>query len=259
MPDIQQVNDWRIPAAAGADYERLLGTMGTEEFGSTVRDCIMQQTNGARRVYLFEATGRTQSNLQYLFCEPSLTKLLPAYAEHYLRIDPVWEGYRAAPAPQDMALLRVRPSDIHSSSFRRQFFERPGIVERLSIIQRGRDEWRVISIVRHESHGCFKDDELVALVGLASLVLPMLPHNRRRTVDPSHLTVPQLEDRFAARFANLTLREREVCARAAMGMSVEATALDLQIAKTSVLTYRRRAYHRLSVSSPYELCSLVTH
>jgi DNA-binding CsgD family transcriptional regulator len=40
---------------------------------------------------------------------------------------------------------------------------------------------------------------------------------------------------------------------------VEATALDLGIAKTSVLTYRRRAYHRLSVTSPYQLCSLVSH
>jgi DNA-binding CsgD family transcriptional regulator len=71
--------------------------------------------------------------------------------------------------------------------------------------------------------------------------------------------VTQLEDRFASRFARLTLRERQVCARAAIGMSVEATALDLDIAKTSVLTYRRRAYQRLGVTSPFELCALVTH
>jgi len=42
-------------------------------------------------------------------------------------------------------------------------------------------------------------------------------------------------------------------------MTVEATALDLGIAKTSVLTYRKRAYQRLQVTSPFELCALVTH
>ena len=42
-------------------------------------------------------------------------------------------------------------------------------------------------------------------------------------------------------------------------MSVEATALDLGIGKTSVLTYRQRAYQRLKVTSPFELCALVTH
>jgi DNA-binding CsgD family transcriptional regulator len=69
----------------------------------------------------------------------------------------------------------------------------------------------------------------------------------------------QLEERFAHRYGSLTLRERQVCARAVVGMSVEATALDLGIAKTSVLTYRQRAYHRLGVTSPIELCALVTH
>ena len=41
-------------------------------------------------------------------------------------------------------------------------------------------------------------------------------------------------------------------------MSVEATAADLGIAKTSVLTYRQRAYQRLAVTSPVALRALVT-
>ena len=73
------------------------------------------------------------------------------------------------------------------------------------------------------------------------------------------LSVEELEHRFAAHFAGLTPRERQVCARAATGMSIDATALDLGIARTSVLTYRRRAYERLNVNSPVELCALVTH
>lgn len=44
---------------------------------------------------------------------------------------------------------------------------------------------------------------------------------------------------------------RQVCARAALGMSVEATALELGIGKTSVLTYRQRAYQRQRRHEPF--------
>jgi DNA-binding CsgD family transcriptional regulator len=132
-------------------------------------------------------------------------------------------------------------------------------VERISIIQRGADAWRVINVARHASDGRFSDREIGSLIGLACLVLPMLPLSRRGTHAPRPPTVRELEERFANRCASLTPRERQVCARAAVGMSVEATALELGIGKTSVLTYRQRAYQRLRVASPFELCGLVTH
>ena len=117
----------------------------------------------------------------------------------------------------------------------------------------------MINVARHAADGCFSDDELDTLIGLACLALPMLPLNRVQQPESRRLTVTELEERFAARHKCLTQRERQVCARAALGMSVEATARDLGIGRTSVLTYRQRAYQRLSVASPVELCALVTH
>jgi DNA-binding CsgD family transcriptional regulator len=154
---------------------------------------------------------------------------------------------------------RVRPAHIDSQGFRRQVFEDAGIVERVSVIQRGADSWRVMSVARHVSNGCFTEIEIGSLIGMACLVLPMLPLNRGLPADPCHLTPGQLEERFANRFKGLPPREREVCARAAAGVGVEATARELGIARTSVLTYRRRAYERLGVKSPVELRALVTH
>ncbi|HXC59340.1 MAG TPA: LuxR C-terminal-related transcriptional regulator [Steroidobacteraceae bacterium] len=259
MAEIRQISDWRMSTANGMVYERLLGALGSEEFGATVRDSIMSVIGGVRRIYLFEATSRESSSLQYYFGEPGLVDVFPAYLKWYLRLDPVSEAYRAAPNVSNVALQRVRPLHIASPGFRRRVFDDAGIVERVSVIQRGPDAWRVINVARHASEGLFSDDEINALIGLACLALPMLPLSRNGQEVRSQLSVAQMEERFAKRFAELTLRERQVCARAAVGMSVEATALDLQIAKTSVLTYRRRAYQRLSVSSPYELCSLVSH
>jgi len=259
MAEIREISDWRTSTASSAAYERMLRAIGTEEFGETVRDSVVSVTGGARRVYLFEATGRENSSLQYYSGEPGLVDLFPAYLKWYLRLDPVGEAYRAAPRIGDVALQRVRPSHIRSPEFRRRIFDDAGIVERLSIIQRGPDAWRVMNVARHASDGLFSDGEIASLIGVACLALPMLPLNRDRIASTSPLTVGQLESRFARRFGELTLRERQVCARAAIGMSVEATALDLAIARTSVLTYRRRAYQRLGVASPCELSALVCH
>ncbi len=256
MYDITQITDWRLSTGHAPMYERLLGAVGKDHFGATVRDSVLAVTGGARRIYLFEATGQARSSLQYYFGEPGLVDLFPDYLRWYQQLDPVSEAYRAAPRVTDVALQRVRPAQIPSAQFRRRVFDEAGIVERLSVVQRGPDAWRVMNVARHVSDGCFSEAEVSALVGIACLALPMLPLNRGRPTPPS---VEQLEERFATRFGTLTPRERQVCARAAAGLSVEATALALGIGRTSVLTYRRRAYERLEVRSPLELCALVVH
>jgi len=258
MGDIRQIKEWQAPEALRGHYEKLLAAMGTEEFGATARDSVLSVTGGARRIYLAEATSRDASALNYFSVEPGFEEMLPLYIKRYLVLDPVYDAYRAAPQLRDMALMRVRPSDISCAGYRHHFFDECGIIERVSIVQRGEDAWRQMNVARHRTDGYFSDVELTSLVGLACLLLPMLPHNRGGAT-ARQLTVGQIEDRFARRFTALTQREREVCARAAIGMTVEATALDLGIAKTSVLTYRQRAYQRLQVTSPYELSSLVSH
>ena len=259
MAEIRQITSWRGSATTNRCYDSLLGAIGTDTFGATVRDSVLSQTAGARRIYLFELTGREDNSLQYYFGEPGLIDLFPAYRKWYLPQDPVFDACGATPNCSDVAMQRVRPENIQSTGFRRRVFEDAGIVERISVIQRGADAWRVMSVARHATDGYFSDREIEALVGLAFLVLPMLPHNRRRCGAQAALSIAQLESRFASRFAELTRRERQVCARAAMGMSVDATALDLGIGRSSVLTYRQRAYQRLKVASPVELCALVTH
>jgi DNA-binding CsgD family transcriptional regulator len=259
MSDIRQIRDWRSTTAGNAVYERLLGALGTGRFGPTVRDSVLSVVPAARRIYLFEARGREDTSLQYYFGEPGLADLFPDYRRWYLRLDPVFDAYGAAPEFGNVALQRVLPRHIASPGFRRRIFDDAGIIERISVVQRGPDAWRVMNVARHTSDGCFSDMQVGALIGLACLALPMLPLNREHRMAPVQLTVAQLEERFAERYRFLPRRERQVCARAAIGMSVEATALDLRIAKTTVLTYRKRAYQRLDVTSPFELCALVTH
>lgn len=259
MSDITRISSLRYPTRLGAMYERMLGALGTPEFGPTVRECVLGATGGAHRLYLFEAAGRVDTSLQYFCGEPGLSDLFPDYRRWYLRQDPVFEACRAAPRCNDVALQRVRPRHIASTGFRRRVFEEAGIVERVSVIQRGPAGWRVLSIARHHSQGCCSDAEIESLVGLACLVLPMLPLNRERVPLAAPPDVAQLELRFATRFAALTPRERAVCARAAAGRGVDETAAELGIGRASVLTYRKRAYRRLGVAGACALRALVTN
>jgi DNA-binding CsgD family transcriptional regulator len=248
----------RLPPALDPLYERLLGALDGGHFGAVVRGCVEAVTAGATRIYLFDAVAPDEDTLRYVHCEPRIAGLLPAYARHYKRLDPIRALYRRAPRRGEMAMQRVRPVDIGSATFRRRFFDEAGIIERVSIVQRGADRWRGINVARHARHGPLSDRELDNLAGLARLALPMLP---LAADEPRGCGVPlsaaELEERFARRCAALTARERQVCARAALGMSVEATALDLGIARSSVLTFRQRAYRRLAVTGPFELLAQV--
>jgi DNA-binding CsgD family transcriptional regulator len=259
MPHVTPVQDRRADAATGASYETLLRTLGTPHFGPAARDAVMAAAPAVRRIYLFEAAGRDHNAVRYFFGEQGLADLFPAYRRWYLRQDPVWDACRAAPHCGDVALQTVRAADLPHGDFRRRVFDDAGIVERVSVIQRGPAGWRGMNVARHASSGVFSQGEIHALVGLACLMLPMIPLHRERHAEVAQLSVAELEQRFARRFASLTARERQVCARAAAGLDVAATALELGIGKSSVLTYRQRAYQRLSVASPVELLALVTH
>jgi len=253
--EIRKVEDWRAPASIGAAYARLLHAAGSEALGPALHGALTTVVAGVRRIYLFETTERQASTLAYFRCEPELVPLLPLYTGAYRGMDPLGQAYAAAPRPGDLALQRIRPDDIASPGFRRLFFDDRGIVERLSVIQRIAGGWRGVNVARHCSDGAFDAGEIDAFVALAWLALPMLALGRVRHAPAPHAF--EYEQRFAGLCPSLSRRERQVCARAAIGMSIEAAAIDLGVAQTSVRTYRKRAYARLGVTSPLELLALV--
>ena len=140
LSDIRQIKDWRAPISMTGAYEDLLARIGTASFGPTVRDAVLA-VSGARRIYLYEASGCEEDLAEYHFCEPGVEEMFPAYSRHYLRLDPLRAAFSAAPSCSDVAMLRIRPSDISSTAFRRRFFDDAGIIERISIVQRGRSRW----------------------------------------------------------------------------------------------------------------------
>jgi DNA-binding CsgD family transcriptional regulator len=117
-----------------------------------------------------------------------------------------------------------------------------------------------MNVARRRSTGAFATEDLDWLGGYFRLFTPLIDRHRTlvgEVVEDRAVRLAELEERFAQRFPELTPRERQVCARAAIGVSIEGAALDLGIGSASVLTYRKRAYQRLGITSAFELARLV--
>ena len=69
--------------------------------------------------------------------------------------------------------------------------------------------------------------------------------------------VAQAEQALADRAPRLSLRERQVCARIAVGLTADGIGADLGVAPSTVVTLRKRAYAKLGVHNRLALARLV--
>jgi DNA-binding CsgD family transcriptional regulator len=194
--------------------------------------------------------------------EGGLANRMRDYMDRYFLRDPVAEAIAAAHRDGPTVILRVGPEDIAETEYRRSFYDEAEIVERVSFVHRTSDRWFIMNVARRAPSPMFNEQELGALASLSLLLLPLAARhgasaltNRR----PAGLSIEQLEERFMEKFPMLSPRERQVCARTAVGMTSEATALDLGVGIGSVQTYRKRAFQRLEISTAFQLAHLVMH
>lgn len=159
-------------------------------------------------------------------------------------------------------VVRIEIEDIQDRQYR-HCFEQARVHERLSFFSPAGSELHQLSIYRGPRRRSFSAQELAHFSIVARLVLAtafkqegLYRSNARK---PLYLDLQSIEQRLEGLSTSLSKREREVCSRAASGKTIEATALDLNIAKTSVITYRQRAYQKLGICSQIELVALVNN
>lgn len=260
MSELQNIADDPIPASVDAAYRPIVAAVGSDSFYKDVA-AVLTHVVPVDRFYLFDGH-RGADSLEPLVSEteedkPTVTDA--TYGNHFLPSDPLQDAIAAARVDGALVRLRVRPSEISVPSYR-QMLERAGVIERVSFVGMHGRGWRCMTLVRRGDAGPFDEGELAWLGGFYRLLTPLVDRHRElvgEVVEGRAERLQELEQRFGNRFPELTPRERQICARAAIGISIEGTALDLGIGSSSVLTYRKRAYQRLGVSSAYELARLV--
>jgi len=220
----------------------------------------------------------TKSKLDADICK----SLANAYTEGFHVKDP-----KLAPArkglkkssdirPDDikMTLLPYMPTTAYDQEYQDRFFKDTGLVDKVSSLLQTRQYTIYCSFYRLTDRGRFAPREFNDL----SRILPILTnlifkHSRLLELkgNSSELADPIITQVALSRspdamthllgakneiFGQLTTREREVCIRILQGYSSEAISLDLNVAKSTINTYRKRAYARLGISSQNELFSL---
>jgi DNA-binding CsgD family transcriptional regulator len=159
-------------------------------------------------------------------------------------------------------VTKIDIGDIRDRQYR-HCFELTHVQERLSFFSRCGADLHQLSIFRSTMKNRFSSHELTYFSTLARLVLATASkHERLRRgviAIPPHLDLEAIERCLEYLPGRLSRREREVCSRAAAGKTIEGTALELNIRKTSVITYRQRAYQKLGISRQNELVALVNN
>ncbi|WP_339862949.1 LuxR C-terminal-related transcriptional regulator [Paremcibacter congregatus] len=251
-----------------------IGTLGRDDF----EDRLFALVNGAVRVdhcavFIHNRDGTTahlftKSMLDAATCQ----NLTQAYTEQFHARDPNLTG---APATEDarVTLLPHTPTSAYDAEYQARFFEATGLIDKMSSLLRRREYTIYCSFYRLRDSGCFSVAEGDAL----SRILPLLTNlifkharllgaaEKETALDPIITQVPLSRSPDAMTnllagesdvFGRLTDRERQVCGRILQGYSSEAISLELKVAKSTIHTYRKRAYAKLGISSQNELFSL---
>ena len=157
-------------------------------------------------------------------------------------------------------LTKLDINDIEDTQYRR-CFELTQVRERVSLFSRIGGDLYQLSAFRGPRMSRFTNTEMNYFAALAELLLVTAQKHeilldQERGV-PRHLDVEGIERLLKMRSPSLSTRECEVCARAVVGKTIEGTSLDLGIRRTSVITYRQRAYQKLGISRTNELVALL--
>ena len=159
--------------------------------------------------------------------------------------------------------LRMDRDEAYDASYRQRFFERTELVDKASTIASTAEASVYCNFYRMARSGPYTGDEWQQLGRVLPLITSLIALHYRlnpksgsdEEASPQSL-VHSVINMAAPPFDRLTSRERDVCARILLGFTSEAIALDLGIAATSVVTYRKRAYAKLGIVAQNELFSL---
>jgi DNA-binding CsgD family transcriptional regulator len=150
--------------------------------------------------------------------------------------------------------IRALPANDH----RIRIYGRTQIRERILLWGEQNASTIALSILRPEERGLASEMELVNLSNVAGTVMSLVGKHadiidNRARFSLALTSLAEIEMTMEQASVRLPRREAQVCARALFGISTAGIAIDLGVGEETVMTYRKRAYQRLSIGSHREL------
>jgi DNA-binding CsgD family transcriptional regulator len=181
-----------------------------------------------------------------------------AYAGHFHRADPNREAIFRERDNASPILLPTFARRMYDQKYRKIFFEDSDIVDKFATAIWVERTCFYVNFYRTTAQGRFARAQIERLVQLS----PAIGAAVARHFQDASLPEPDPFGKLAMLFAScapltrLTQREKDVCLRILAGFTSEAIAADLGIGLQSTLTYRKRAYEKLGISSQNELFAI---
>ena len=187
------------------------------------------------------------------------------YVDSFHTRDPHFGENKGEIDPEDPVTVHPSFQDEYDAEYRDHFFTQHDLVDKISITRKVDERLIYCNFYRIGESGKFTHSEralydrvLPLLANLIAVHFQLLrlkgkddgkEHSARSLV---HSVISSREEPFD----KLTNRESEVCERILLGFTSTGISLDLDIAESSVNTYRRRAYEKLNIATQNELFSL---
>lgn len=235
-----------------------IASMGEEDFSDRLL-CLLRVVARADLCSAFEVS--EDGNLRFLFAagkHPHIRDFAEAASLAYARS--FWQRDRMtrhalAAAPTSIQLVRQAWNGISDPEYRRTCYERGGIIERLTLYASGKPA-TFASVYRFRESGHSTASELEALERASGIIMALVSKhaqiNRRRLALPA-ASHQELSSLLMDRERALSIREAGVAAGLLLGKSQKEIAEEAGLALSSIVTYRRRAYRKLGVSSRRDL------
>lgn len=187
---------------------------------------------------------------------PVAREIAELYCRNYWRHDLVSQALPADSKTDETRSYAVHTaaSEIEHTEYRRCCYTTISLDSRLSLSERRDGQTLRINFYRSRKNA-FSDADIARIMDSAHLLLALV---RRHAVQTRPKTsLDHYCERICMTAPSLTQREAEVCAGIIGGLTSEGIALALGIGLNTVLTYKKRAYARLGISSQNQLLRLI--
>lgn len=148
-------------------------------------------------------------------------------------------------------------ADIAHDGYRRACYATPNVSDRLSLLlQPAADIWLSVNLYRERAAGNFRPAEVELVESLAPLIGEAAKHHYALR-GQSQMGIPQLMlARLRGLCPALSKRELDALRGVLEGRSAAEIAECMGVKPSSVVTYQKRAYQRLGISSQRQLFAL---
>lgn len=252
-------NTTSVPSANSRHFSQAVDAIGCEQFAPQLlmylnkavhaEHCVLYRFNEDHLEVLGSASidGSRLANINSA-----------RYRNRFWQRDAIFTSLMQRLCGYESAISCVPAEQITDPEFRHEMFLTQGLSGRAMLLGDRASGAYGISLFRRSEIGFFSQEDNNTLASIAdTLVSCVAKHGslvraQDFSASPLH-SAEAIELRLLALAPSLTQRERQVCARLVFGLEVKETAKDLGISPESAVTYRKRAYLRLGVTTRAEL------